>query len=90
MRLAPLLPTSVIYFGVFAIVTSAFGLFAGMSVMNRRFLVPSLIAAGLLMICGILILIPINNETMWTVGLPTTLLSIPSFILTFKSKKEFR
>jgi len=75
--------------GIFAIVTFAFGLFAGISSLNRRFVAPSIFGLSLLIFSGILISIPIESLTSWQVGLPITILSTIGIIFIAISKSEF-
>ena len=75
--------------GIFAIVTFAFGLFAGVSAVNRRFVKPAILGLGLLTISGVLITVPFDGSTSWEIGLPITFLSVLSIFFILMSKLEF-
>ena len=82
-------PTYFLSLGIFAIVTFAFGLFAGIAAVNRKFVKPTIFGLSLLTISGVLISAPINSSTSWQIGSTITLLSVMSIISIMKSKPEF-
>ena len=87
----PLLPFPLyeLIVGSMGIVFFAFGIFAGVSTMNRRFFSPSIFGLSLLLFYGVFISLPIKSSIAWRIGLPITILSIISILLIQKSKSEF-
>lgn len=82
-------PTYFLIVGIIAFVTFAFGLFAGIAAVNRKFVKPTIFGLVLLTTSGVIICVPINSSTSWEIGLPITIFSALSTIFTLKSKSEF-
>ena len=89
LNTAPPFPTYFLLIGIFAVVTFAFGLFAGLAAVNRKYVTPAIFGLSLLTASGILISLPINSSATWELGLPIILLSVLSTVFVVISKSEF-
>jgi energy-converting hydrogenase Eha subunit A len=70
-------PTYYLSIGILAIIMAAFGLFAGIALVNKKFFNLSLFGSGSLLFCGVLITIPFESTLSWQAGLPVIFLQSP-------------